>query len=95
MLIFIRLFINSLHEWSHRQCGCLVYGWLRDRFPAEGAPICTVQVPIREYCFAKYGVIRLVNWIYTISDDIVCSRMWSTATRCFPLLCGCFTASSS
>ena len=45
----ILLFIKLGNEWPHRPSCCSVCGRLQVRFPAEAAPICTVQVALTGY----------------------------------------------
>ena len=81
-LITIRFI--SYPEWPHRQDGCSHAAVARSS-PAEVALIYTMHVALRGWgggCDQSIGS--------TVSDAIVRSWLWLTATRSSPL--GCFSA---
>ena len=74
--------IWASHEWliihwvANREGGCLVWWRLRDRFPAEAAPIFNVQLAFKGYCPVKGGGVT------------VCQLNLSSLTPLFIAGCG-------
>ena len=71
--------VNNCREWPHRQGGCLAYWRSHGRFPAEAALIYTMHEALRGYCPWGWGCDQSIG--SAVSDAIVCSCLWSTATR--------------
>ena len=69
-------------EWPHGQGGCLALS-----SPAEVALIYALHVALRGYCPWEWGCDQSIE--STVSDAIVRSWLWLSATRSSPL--GCFS----
>ena len=72
-----------MHWVPHGQGDCLVCWRLHCPFPAEAAPIYNVQEVLRGT--ASEGVGNGLQIWSTVSDAIVRSWLWLTATRTYPL----------
>ena len=78
--------VTTYTEWPHSQGGCLACcGCTFDS--AEVALIYTMHEALRGYFPCGYGCDQSNG--STVSDAIVRSWLWLTATRCSPL--GCFS----
>ena len=89
------LIYRSKTEWHHRQCVLLAFR----RSLVRRSSHVTVSLVIWSHLLSFHGAIRgaqvhstlcrvgvrPVNWIYTVSDAIVLSWLWLTATRSSPL----------
>ena len=69
-------------EWPHRQGGCLDAAVARSS-PAEVRLIYTMHMALRGYCPLGWDCDQSIG--STVSDAIVRSRLWLTATRSSPL----------
>ena len=80
-IIIIIIIIISYPEWPHRQGGCLACWRLQDRIPAV-AELHQFILWMRLSGGTAHEGGGCDPWIgSTVSDAIVCSWLWSTATR--------------
>ena len=69
---------GRISRWYRLAC------WrLQGRFPSGAAPIYTMPEKLRGYCPWGWGCDKSIG--FTVSDAIVRSWLWSTATRSSPL----------
>ena len=74
---------NPYTEWPYRQGGCLICWRLQGQLPSQAAPIYTLHEEIGGT--AHEGGVKSKSIGCTISDAIVRSWLWSTASRSCPL----------